>query len=406
MNISFQSISGSSIKGSFKKTDTIKTACNFLSSLLKVPSQLIRIRNPKDSVFLSDVSKIGDLIKKKDLPFFIYFILPSAPEILKTNFNNTRLSNGTDTKKENTFSNYDIKIISLPQPIFEVINCVTKEPTLMARRIYKDYSRSFNLPSDFYAKVESLHQMGFEIEESKEALRSSDFNVEAAVNRLINNQNIRRSSDEDMLRNGPANLLDILEFISSIRNDGNPDPDRIGRIIRLIARRNGDDHSDHEEDENHDEENENNHNRFTFRHTILNHEIEYNSEDDNSIDNQDLNNALDELKEKLVGIDLEEDYDDFSALIDETRELLARSKDDEIIEFITFLNSYIDQNDDVPNFFKRKMRQLNQYFKDSDNPDIDYLISMLDKIIGHDYSNEEEEQDNEEDEEEEYPEID
>lgn len=399
MDISFIGVSGNSIKGLFQKTDTIKTACNFLSSSLNVPSALIRIRSPNDSVFLSDVSKIGDLVSEKniktDSSFFIYMVLPAAPS------HATNLIGQNSLIKANSYD-YNEKIIPLPQSIFEIVKCLKSRPSSETTRIYKDYSRSFELPSDFLEKVESLHQMGFEIEESKEALRSSGFNVEAAVNRLIN-QNNRNANDEDVIRIRSTRLLDLLELISMVRNDdGNTDHDRIRRIIRLIAHRDNDDHDDdNNDDNNHNDQNENDHHdRLELAHFLLRQDSDNNSnsEDEDSIGNPQISDLMDELNEKLEDLEMGPIFDAFSKLVDESRDVIARSRDDQIIDFINFLINYIDQNGELPGFFERKINVLINYFDNEPNPDVDYLVRTLDKITRHDYDDEENESDDDEEE--------
>lgn len=393
MNISLIGVSGHSVKGRFQETDTVKTVCKFLSSSLNVPSQLIRIRNPKDSIFLNDVLKIGDLIsksnKKTEKSYLIYFVLPEIPTHKENKIGQNISLKANDNVKE---------IIAIPPLIVENIKCLKSKPTLETIRIYKDYIRSFNLPSDFYEKVESLHQMGFEIEESKEALRASEFNVEIAVNRLVNSQNNRRNIDEDTIRIRSSRLVDLLELISVMRNDdgnGDQNHERISRIFRLISRR---------DEENEDGDNENGENRHANRneltHFLRRDDSDHNSEDDNSIDNQELNDLMDELNEKLEEINLGDVFDSFSRLIEEARDLIATSKDEQIIDFINYLITFIVQNRAIPKFFQRKIDQLDDYLENENDPDIDHLIRILDNIISHDYENNDNNEEEEEEEEE------
>lgn len=415
MKISFQSISGHTVTGSFQKADTIRSACNFLSSTLKVPPQLIRIRNPKDFTFLGDNLKIVDSVDLKDntknSAFLIYFILPPIPKYIGNEEEPICLTKEDNKKNTNDkICNYAYdeellhrKNLILPsESIVKIFDSIEKHPSHRTHLIYKIYARSLNLPSDFEEKVESLHQMGFEIEESKEALRASEFNVQAAVNRLINNQNNRHDT-EDEIHEGNIRIFDLFHVLSMMRDDdGNVDPDRIGQIIRLFSNR----HRDHNDDDhNADDQNENNGDdrRHGIRYFILNRNNNHDSDNDddngeessesNSIDNQDLSDAMSELSDKLDYIDLSSIFDTFSHLIDESRELIARSKDEQIIEFITFLNSYIDDNGRLPRFFQRKMNSLSDYFDNENNPDIDYLISLLQKVTEHDYDNDNDDSD-------------
>lgn len=189
MKIDFKDICGNSIALQLPKDATVLFACRCLSEKLDLSENQIFLVSPSiERNFYSNNQLIQDIIKEN--PGFITFTKCFKKDFLQKNEN-------TSKRNTNFFEHSNsIKIL---------INY--KNINYTNNSIYTKYSEYLNeIPDDFQQKVDEIAVLGYEIEDIKEALRKSEYNVLFAINYLVQpNTNERYSNNSIIKSNSNSN---------------------------------------------------------------------------------------------------------------------------------------------------------------------------------------------------------
>ena len=178
VHINFQSISGQSFSGNFSKKSKIHEICNFIAKKQKSRENKIFLvsNNPEEFFYKGDIN-ISDILQNKhDHIAFYNLNIPTESNILTENpriMQNTKITKPPISAMK-VYSN--IKKIRHITPI-----------SMMFYRKYSDVIR--NVPYDFENKVTHISQLGYDKEECKEVLRETDYNVDIAIEILIQRYN-------------------------------------------------------------------------------------------------------------------------------------------------------------------------------------------------------------------------
>ncbi|OHT05347.1 hypothetical protein TRFO_05924 [Tritrichomonas foetus] len=186
-------ITGNRYQCSLSERSTVADVCLTLSQQIGIKPENIRIIDPKkgENRFLDDYTAINTF---KNLKYLTFQKLCEP----KTIRNNDHLKNVNEKL-----------IINVPNHLSATMKSACQKPHYSALSLYRQYAQlSTNKPSDFDNRVEMLHQMGFDLDECKEALRSCGNNVEKASNYLLT----MKSEKKSFYHNKNMNPFDLLEM--------------------------------------------------------------------------------------------------------------------------------------------------------------------------------------------------
>lgn len=360
--IAFKNISGNCIIGNFNSNDTVSNACMFLSKQIAEPIQNIRLLSPDGCTFLADhIHLIDSLLKNiTSKNTIIYFLFPDRGTQTMTCRTPQPLKG--DNSNITVFPHIRTPINSLS--LFQEI---AQKPSDRAVSLYNRYAKAFELPSDFEQKVEELREMGFSDEDSRAALRSTNFNVEAAANQIINNQNGRNEDDGaiSILENLGTFRNGVLEVdLDAIRNflDVNQETPQVGLLNLLIHlfrnQRNNDDGENYNADYDH--------------HNDYEEDVEEND-----------NDLSEELDQQLITLeDLCHDFEytyfpAFNEYISQYRYICGAKDDESLIKILDFMNARIGDHEEMPGFISRSMQHMQDNVQLQDVDDIKNTIEEL-----------------------------
>ncbi|OHT05348.1 hypothetical protein TRFO_05925 [Tritrichomonas foetus] len=417
--LSFRNVAGHKIEGTFKYNDTVSTACEYLAKKLNVPPKTIKIINPSTNKTFKNTDKISDHLS--DATFLLYRILP---EIIKNkstknqkNSKNTILNNASSTTSEsnsisiqrknensdqiensqqlnnntentntdtNNGNNRDddetdnhTDLFRLPKSFTDMLSEIQAKPTFRESLIHADYAQSFHLPPDFDEKVEILRQMGFENEECREALRSTNYNVEAAANFLVNNQNRRGGNGDDgVLR---LNLIQAFQLMNALfgRNENTTgtllnalsdrEDDVSGMLRELLVRsgqRNNDDGDGVQ--------------IIYETHIDEGYENEEDGEEDYF---EDMNSLISDRLGTILSLLDEKNGDAIIKLVSNFRQEEGSQFDEEIAFYFKLILEYIEDNGKLPESFVQQIHAVALYYETTNPVDYQYeRIAMIDLL--------------------------
>lgn len=164
MEIQLQNLAGKTYKQTFPESATVSDVTLYLSKKMK-----------------SSVNKIFIISTEMDHLFY-----PNNYNLQKINEQNLVFINFDDNNQKD--DNPEKKLIV---PSKQALNsfCYFSKPNksrFFEKIIHSIYTSVLkNIPDDFDDKVNEVHQLGYDIEDCKEALRSNNYDVNEAINYLI-----------------------------------------------------------------------------------------------------------------------------------------------------------------------------------------------------------------------------
>ena len=244
MMILFRNVSGLTIQGNFSNDDRVSNAAQYLSEKLNIPQSSIRFITKQNSLFCSDSSELSKIVEKGTATFIIFpdMSLTCLDEKLENpaihfkkssindedhinsdenqNFsppprigkNSSRFTEVPPSRYHSYFlrhqnaiknlnsDNGDKKRLKLKHDLsdsfihlinenrFEASSSSSRKyaPYSSNHSLFKDYNRTINsTPRDLDYKIAQLHQMGFDPEDCKEALRACRYDVERASEYIV-----------------------------------------------------------------------------------------------------------------------------------------------------------------------------------------------------------------------------
>lgn len=190
---------------------TVSYACKCISQKIDIPeNQIFLVSQNENQFFYNNNVKMFDVIKENP-EYIIYSKIISIDQknITKNLF---ELESNLTTKYKKHIKSNRIPInVLLIFKNFKYIDQTKND-------IYKNYAKSFNkVPDDLQQKVNEIAVLGFEIEDIKEALRSSEYNVLFAINSLVS----RSSGEIKRVNYHLVNNLSKSERKTSINNGNN-----------------------------------------------------------------------------------------------------------------------------------------------------------------------------------------
>lgn len=182
MKISLRRISGEVYNESFDINVKIQDICSFLAKKLDTASNQIFIINPEKNknLFYQDCEYVRKITNKKHK--YLLFIQLAA-------------------KNSNTKSNYFNDKYCQKPLVFPTSNAMyvfnnLKNIKYIGFAEYSKYAKIIrNEPKDFDNRINKLLEIGYDINDCKEALRKSDYNVEKAGKYLADLNNVDNSYD-------------------------------------------------------------------------------------------------------------------------------------------------------------------------------------------------------------------
>lgn len=200
----FRDICGHLLTLSLPSDAAVSQACELISQKLEIPETQIFLVSPNEEQnFYQDHEVLSDL-SKENPEYFIF---------TKCFHNNSNFKQSNPNlipfKKMNN---------KLPFKFFINLNYMKRK---LHDQIYEKYSKSVNeIPEDLQQKIDEIAVLGFELEDIKEALRNSEYNVLFAINSLVYRNSNEKNQEEnnhisiDNHRNGNLRLFSFVN-----RND-------------------------------------------------------------------------------------------------------------------------------------------------------------------------------------------
>ncbi|KAK8841713.1 hypothetical protein M9Y10_026657 [Tritrichomonas musculus] len=205
MKVTFRDISGHSFLLVLPEDCLVSQACNYISQKFEIKENQIFLVSPNEnSNFYQSCDKMTDVLKE-NMEYVIFQKIPISDDKNQVD-NKKRACIQKDNKNlgYNQFfirNNYYFSFVYqnkypnlkklLPGSIYRTLN--SAKMNRLYHPIYQEYSLILKkIPADFQDKVNQIAELGFPIEDIKEYLRSSEFNVQIAINKMIhqrNNQN-------------------------------------------------------------------------------------------------------------------------------------------------------------------------------------------------------------------------
>lgn len=192
MEVRFQDICGQSIILKLPKNATVSDACQSLSKRIDVSKNIIFLVSQEAKrrhYFYQNGDMINDVLKHNK-EYVIFMKCPKVDQKIHRHSNKNLLSKRKISRP--------IKCAS--KNILADLRHLTKNQNHFRHYlpIYRHYCQVLNhVPYDFDDKVNQIAQLGYQIEDIKEALRSSFYDVQGAINELVHmNSNSRRNNDD------------------------------------------------------------------------------------------------------------------------------------------------------------------------------------------------------------------
>lgn len=195
MNINFKDICGNSFVIQFSLESTISDACQILSQKLETQGYQIFIISPNEgqNFYPNNYSMINVL---KENPEYVMFtrcfklIKDEEYQIEKDTKSNLRYNY---FKRRNERYFYNPSLNSNNHTIFRAKNLFRiyynmhfYRPNQANNYLYQQYSQALNnIPLDFEERVKKIAEFGFLIEDIKESLRLSNYDIQKATNMII-----------------------------------------------------------------------------------------------------------------------------------------------------------------------------------------------------------------------------
>lgn len=192
--MTFRDIGGHTIISQFPRSATVFDACRYLSSQIGISENQIFIISPRRKQnFYQNKDKMIHVFNENP-EYIVFSVCSKSDHNQRSSVSNRFWSNFNSIgKRANTQSS------PLKFPSFNLLNTIKKEKSkqiymrTIKDSIYKDYQRIFRIyPGNFQEMVNEIAQLGFSIDDIKEALRESQFDVQLAINILIS-----RNNDDD-----------------------------------------------------------------------------------------------------------------------------------------------------------------------------------------------------------------
>lgn len=191
MDVLFQDICGQSVTIKLPMNATVSDACRYLSKQIEVSQNIILLvshdANRKHFFYQNEDSIITILRNNHDYDYIIFMKCPKIDYKLHRNEKRNAMGGRKITKP----------IKKLNKDFVHDIRHLNKRHYRSFLPIYRDYGRVLNnVPYDLQSRINQIAPLGYQIEDIKEALRSSFYDVQGAINILVN-RNSNRENDED-----------------------------------------------------------------------------------------------------------------------------------------------------------------------------------------------------------------
>ena len=194
MKVNFRDICGNSYNLQISNDAKVSDACKLLSEQLGIQqNQVFLVSTNEDTNFYQDNQKMCDVIKENpDFVIFLKYLYQS--QYVWTPPENTESNENTNNVEEDKTDNDDEKI-GIKRPVFDhylkVPNPRMFNTLLSVRRwdyhgLYDDYSIVLNdTPPDFEEKVKQITELGYSVDDIKEALRTTNYDVPLSIHYLM-----------------------------------------------------------------------------------------------------------------------------------------------------------------------------------------------------------------------------
>lgn len=207
MEVNFRDICGKHYNLQIPKDANVSDACRLLSKKIGVQeNQIFLVSSDEDMNFYQNGEKMIDVIEEN--PEFVIFMKILIQNQFITNSNsvkNQEKDNIMDENQKSTEKNNDNNAIGLNRPIFDhylkvpqpkMFNTFQSIKQWCYTGFYDEYAFVVNdIPHDFQHKVSQIAELGYSLDDIKEALRTTNYDVQLAIHYLLYHSN---RNDDDL----------------------------------------------------------------------------------------------------------------------------------------------------------------------------------------------------------------
>ena len=208
MSIIFRDISGRTISIQLGKESRVFNACQLLSKKLQISADKIFLLSPKEEINYYSNNEMIEHVKEENPEYVVFTSL----------YQNEKTNNKAD---QTELGLKDKSYLTNSIPFKTFVNFIDlKYNSKINTAHYTKYTRYINeIPSDLQQKIEEISILGYEIEDIKEALRTTHYNVLFAINLLAQRNSINLEANK--VNNNPINDNSNQHIIHNLNNNLN-----------------------------------------------------------------------------------------------------------------------------------------------------------------------------------------